>query len=212
MCGEREALNAAYFGRAVPRLSAALRARRRLLGGWGCATTGIGRRCWVSSGGGSELAELYRDERLSLHAVGAVFVARWVNAPRLPQMDALEAHGRAWEAEIPGGCALVNVVLDGRPEFSNAVRARAAALTADAALFARCRVHAVLLGGFAGVAVQMFTNTFLLLGRPPKPSAAVRTLEHACAFVQPHLDAVDWAPPRLGQTLDAVVAATEATV
>lgn len=193
--------------RVLPRVSGGLRTRSALLRSWGCATTSVGRRCWVRSGDGSQPAELYRDDRVSLHAVGAVFVARWIDAPRMEQMEALELHGRAWEAKIEGGCAFLNLVLDGRPEFSNAVRTRSAALTGDSALFSRCRIHTILLGGFAGVAVQMFTNTFLLLGRPPHPSVAVRTLEDACAQALPHLDAATWAPPRLRQVLEAVIEA-----
>jgi hypothetical protein len=48
----------------------------------------------------------------------------------------------------------------------------------------------VTIPGFKGIAVMSFINTFLLLGRPPRPTKVFRSLEDAIAWTAPRLSPV----------------------
>ena len=127
------------------------------------------------------MVEVYADERVLMAHEGPLFVCGWCDAPTSVQMQAMAEHGRRCESrEQP--LALVNVVFSGVPRFPEEVRVSAAALTRDATLFARSRAHVVMLPGFAGAAVMAFINTFMLLGRPPRPTRVFRALEPAALW------------------------------
>lgn len=143
------------------------------------------------------LDEIYRDSIVSFHTCGALFLAKWSDAPTMTQMNAMLAHGRAFEARQPGGCGLSNVVVGGTPRFSSDVRKAAADLTSDASLFQRCRMHMILLGGLPGATIQIFVNTFVLLGRPTVPTSAARKLGDGCKWIEEHLDEPGWDAARL---------------
>ena len=121
---------------------------------------------------------VYADERVLMAHEGPLFVVGWSDAPTSVQMEAMAEHGRRCEARTEP-LALVNVVFGGVPKFPEEVRVSAAALTRDATLFARSRAHVVMLPGFAGAAVMAFINTFMLLGRPPRPTRVFRALDPA---------------------------------
>lgn len=143
------------------------------------------------------LVEVYRDERVSFHACRALFLVKWVEAPTMVQMDALFEHGQAYESGVHGGCGLSNIVVGGTPRFSSEVRKAAADLTSDANLFQRFRLHAILLGGLPGATIQIFVNTFLLLGRPSVPTKAVRDIDEGSRWIREQLDDPTWSTPRV---------------
>lgn len=124
------------------------------------------------------LLELYADERVSMGHDGPLFLCGWADAPTMVQMRALGEHGRRAEA-VAGPLALVNIAFGGVPKFSDDVRKISAEFTRDASLFARSRAHVVTIPGFKGVAVMSFINTFLLLGRPPRPTKVFRAVDEA---------------------------------
>lgn len=129
--------------------------------------------------------ELFADDRLVIVHADEVMVCGWRDAPTPIQMRAMEEHGRA--AARRGSVALVNVAFSGVPKFSDEVRELAAAYTRDATLFARSRAHVVMIPGFKGAAVMAFINTFVLLGRPPRPTKVFRAIAPATVFTAQHL-------------------------
>jgi len=124
------------------------------------------------------LTDLYADERVSMAHVGPLFLCGWADAPTMVQMRALGQYGRQVEAVV-GPMSLVNVAFGGVPKFSDEVRKISAEFTRDASLFAHSRAHVVTIPGFKGAAVMSFINTFLLLGRPPRPTKVFRALDEA---------------------------------
>lgn len=132
-----------------------------------------------------------------------LFLCRWVDAPLLPQMNEMERVARAYEAQQPTGCSLANVVVDGTPVFSNEVRRRSTELTGDPTLFDGFRAHVVLLGGLRSLAVRSFINTFLLLGKPPRPSRALSSIPEAVDWMLPQLQ-TGWSREELVATLEYV--------
>lgn len=124
------------------------------------------------------LVDLYADARVLMAHDDALFLCAWADAPEMTQMLALGEHGRRLEA-THGPLALINVAFSGVPKFSDEVRACSAAYTREAGLFACSRAHVVLIPGFRGAAVMAFINTFLLLGRPPRPTKVFRAVAPA---------------------------------
>ncbi|HWB74005.1 MAG TPA: hypothetical protein VG755_03595 [Nannocystaceae bacterium] len=132
------------------------------------------------------LVEVYADERVLMCHEGALFLCGWSDAPTATQMKALGEHGRRVEAEH-GPSSLINIAFGGVPKFSDEVRALAAEATADASRFQRSRAHVVMIGGFTGVAVVAFINTFVLRGKPPRPTKIFRSTDDAIAWTAPHM-------------------------
>lgn len=132
------------------------------------------------------MQELYADERLLIAYAHESVICGWRDAPTAVQMRAMAEQGRRM-ADAHGPVALVNVAFSGVPRFSDEVRSLAAEYTRDATLFARSRAHVVMIAGFRGAAVMAFINTFLLLGRPPRPTKVFRAIAPAIAFTAQHV-------------------------
>ena len=137
-----------------------------------------------------EVEVLYDEGCLAMGVVGNVFLGGWRDAPTMKTLLEMESVGRA-VARDTGPLALLNVAFSGTPSFSNDVRRTSARLTADPDLFEICRTHVTLIAGLTGAAVRAFMNTFILLGRPPRPTKLLGSLDEALAWSLPHLRAAD---------------------
>lgn len=151
------------------------------------------------SGVAAPQATVYSDERALFVHASDLFLCGWRDAPTMVQMRALAEHGARTEKEH-GPLALINVAFGGVPTFPDDVRTYAAELTRDAALFQTCRAHVVTIPGFVGAAVGAFINTFMLLGRPPRPTKMFRAVDEAARWVSPQVARRD------PQTIVALVA------
>jgi len=145
------------------------------------------------------LRTVYADERVVLNVCDELLIAVWLDAPTVVQMQAFATHGRALERELPGGAVLSNLAVSGTPKFDDRVRRLAAELTADAELFRIARAHTVLVGGLRGVAVRAFVQTFVLLGRPPRPTKVFSSVEDVGVWIADQLakSPHDWTPARV---------------
>lgn len=128
------------------------------------------------------LTHVYADERALFAHAGGLLLCGWRDAPTMVQMRALAEHGRRVEKER-GPLALLNVAFGGVPRFPDDVRNYAAELTRDAGLFQIGRAHVVTIPGFVGAAVGAFINTFMLLGRPPRPTKMFRDIAEAARWL-----------------------------
>jgi len=144
------------------------------------------------------------DDRVIFAHDGPLFVCVWRGAPTAAHMRALGEIGRRVEGES-GPLALLNVAVGGVPTFDDEVRKTATAYTRDPARFARARAHVVAMTGFTGVAVLAFINTFLLLGRPPRPTKVLRSTDDAIRWILPFLP-----PPWDSERVHATFAAARA--
>lgn len=153
------------------------------------------------------MREVFRDERVVLFAGEEVFIARWVQAPSMVQMEAMRRVARPHEASVSGGCGLFNIVVSGKANFSPEFRAYAAKVSADPDRFRRFRAHVILLEGLRGVTVKLFVNTFALLNRPPVATAAFREVGLAADWALPFLAEDGWSGRRLEQALGGAVEA-----
>ncbi len=136
--------------------------------------------------------ELYRDDRVAFFAAGEAFFVRWVDTPTMHQMEAMADVARPYEAVVPGGCGLFNVVVSGKASFTPEFRAHAAKVSADPNRFRRFRNHVILIDGLRAVTVQLFVNTFARLAGAPVPTVAVRSIDQSCTWAAPHLHDAGW--------------------
>lgn len=143
------------------------------------------------------MREVFRDDRVAFFAEKEVFIARWVQAPTMEQMDAMERVARPHEASVSGGCGLFNVVVSGKANFTPEFRAHAAKVSADPERFRRFRAHVILLEGLRGLTVKLFVNTFALLARAPAPTAAFQEIKPAADWASSILVKGGWSPTRL---------------
>lgn len=143
---------------------------------------------------------VYQDERVVFFAEDRLFVCGFRDAPTMVQMQALAETARPIESER-GPLALLNIAYGGRPRFSEDVRKIAAQYTRDPDLFGMARAHVVLMSGMAGAAVLAFINTFLLLGRPPRPTRVCGSVSAATQWLAPMLS---WEASRLDDAAEHV--------
>jgi hypothetical protein len=132
------------------------------------------------------LVEVYADERVMMCHEGALFLCGWSDAPTATQMRALSEHARRVEAAC-GPSSLINIAFGGVPKFSDDVRALAAEATADPSRFQRSRAHVIMISGLRGIAVVAFVNTFVLRGKPPRPTKIFRSIDDAIAWTAPQM-------------------------
>lgn len=151
------------------------------------------------------MREVFRDERVVLFAAEEVFIARWVEAPTMVQMEAMRRVSRPHEASVSGGCGLFNIVVSGQANFTPEFRAHAAKVSADPDRFRRFRAHVILLEGLRGLTVKLFVNTFALLTRPPVATAAFREAGSAAHWALPLLADGGWSEKRLEQLLSDAI-------
>jgi len=145
------------------------------------------------------LRTVYTDERVVVSVCDDLLIAVWLDAPTIVQMEAFATHGRALERELQHGAVLSNLAVSGTPKFDERVRRLAAELTADPALFRIARSHTVLVGGMRGVAIRAFVQTFILLGRPPRPTKVFSAVEQAATWIADQLakGSHSWTPARV---------------
>ena len=153
-----------------------------------------------------DVRALYHDDAVSFFGAGELFLVRWDDTPTMRQLDAMAEVSRPYEASIPGGCGLVNLVVSGKANFTPEFRRRAATVSADPERFRRFRLHVILMEGLRAVTVRMFVNTFARIGGAPVPTAAVSTVEEAATWALPHVRGTDWTEDALLIAQDRVLA------
>jgi hypothetical protein len=125
---------------------------------------------------------VFSDDTLELRVLGPVSVCVWFGPPG-PEHIAQMERGFEAAAKHATKVALLNVVVRGRPRFSDETRARASAMVRawDPRMVAGA--HALLLPGLAGTAVRMFISTILTLARAKTPTKVFAEVGPAVGFV-----------------------------
>lgn len=109
-------------------------------------------------------------------------IARWMDAPTVTQIQAVGRVGRARRAKYQDGIALANLIVTGKPNFTQEVRDEIGRLF-QANHFTLGACHVVLVPGLAGVATRAFLATVTLIARAKNPSRVVSTLDVAADWV-----------------------------
>ncbi len=129
------------------------------------------------------IEELWSDEVLYLRREGRLLVAGWFDAPRLEHMLKVEASSK----EHAGNLAFCNVIVRGRPRFTEDVREAGIRMVKNNG-FRLGGAHLILVEGLAGAATRAFLGMIMLVGKATSQDARVfGEVEPAARFLAERL-------------------------
>ncbi len=126
--------------------------------------------------------ELFKDHILRMTQERNCVLAAWYDAPTVPQLREFARAGKEIRRTYDQ-LALFNVVLSGKPSFSQEVREETARMTRSESIFNLATAHLVLVEGLAGAATRAFLSTMVLVGRPRTPTKVFADREGAAAWI-----------------------------
>ncbi len=136
----------------------------------------------------SELA--FENETARIAIERNVVVAVWLQEPRVPaELREMERAGKKAALRHKGQSALFNVIISGRPSFSEEVRGEVNRITSDDTLFTAATAHVILVEGFVGSAVRAFLTTALVVSRTKTPNKTFGDVGVAAKWVNERLTA-----------------------
>ncbi len=127
----------------------------------------------------------------------------WFDAPDVVQLRAFRDHSRAMQSPSTGRTAMINLICDGTPRFSGAVRDELTALMGEH-LHMLGAAHVVLVDGLRGAAVRAFLATAMLVGRATAPAKVYGTIPPAIAQLESWLapSGTRWTRDELAEVID----------
>jgi hypothetical protein len=124
-----------------------------------------------------------------------VVVAAWLQEPREPkELREMERAGKKAASKYKDATALFNVIISGRPSFSEEVRSEVTRITSDDTIFAAATAHVILVEGFIGSAVRAFIATALVVSRTKTPNKTFGDIDAAVKWVKERLDVAKTEP------------------
>lgn len=134
----------------------------------------------------------HSDTEVRIVGAGSVLFAVWTVVPTMDLMRVLERAGDEHRDSLrKQKQAMVNVAIDGIPNFSDEVRAEAARHSRRSAPWRLATAHVIEFSGLRGIAVRSFMSTMLLLGRPQVPTKVFDKVEAAAPWLVPYLPTGD---------------------
>jgi hypothetical protein len=128
------------------------------------------------------------DPVLRIFAERNLLVAAWHGAPEPEHIRRVAAEARGVARRHPEGSAFLSVIVQGRPQIHDGVRAETVKAIQDATLFPLGAAHLVLLDGLAGAAVRAFLSTAMLLGKSQRPKQVFSDPQGAAAWLVRRLE------------------------
>jgi hypothetical protein len=107
----------------------------------------------------------------------------------------MERAGKKVSAAYKGGGVLFNVIISGKPSFSEEVRSEVNRITSDDTLYTAATAHVILVEGFIGSAVRAFLATALVVSRTKTPNKTFGDLPSAVKWVKERCDATKQGSP-----------------
>ena len=130
---------------------------------------------------------LYTDTEMQIAVHRNLLLIAFCDAPSAEQIRECGRVARSLARKHPGGIGLLNLVLSGKPNFTNEMREEAVKLNRDPSLFRLAIADVVLIPGLVGVAARSFLSTVTLLSRSANPRSAFGNLEDTDAWLVPRL-------------------------
>ena len=119
-----------------------------------------------------------------------VVVAAWFQEPRVPkELREMERAGKKVSSKYKNAGALFNVIISGKPSFSEEVRNEVNRITSDDTLFTAATAHVILVEGFIGSAVRAFLATALVVSRTKTPNKTFGDVASSVRWVKERLEA-----------------------
>ncbi len=114
----------------------------------------------------------------------------WREAPQnTVELREMERAGKRIAAHYKKGSALFNIIVSGKPSFSQEVRDEVTRITSNDVIFNLASAHVLLVDGLVGSAVRAFLSTALLLSRSSTPNKVFGNLDTAAGWVKEKLEA-----------------------
>ena len=130
------------------------------------------------------MAVFFENETARISVDRNVVVAAWFQEPRVPkELREMERAGKKVSSKYKDG-ALFNVIISGKPSFSEEVRNEVNRITSDDTLFTAATAHVILVEGFIGSAVRAFLATALMVSRTKTPNKTFGDVASAVKWVQ----------------------------
>ncbi len=105
------------------------------------------------------------------------------------ELREMERAGKKVSSKYKGKSALFNVIISGKPSFSEEVRNEVNRITSDDTLFSAASAHVILVEGFIGSAVRAFLATALVVSRTKTPNKTFNDVDLAAKWVKERLEA-----------------------
>lgn len=133
---------------------------------------------------------LFENETARISVDRNVVVAAWFQEPRGPkELREMERAGKKVSSKYKDGSVLFNVIISGKPSFSEEVRNEVNRITSDDTLFRAATAHVILIDGFIGSAVRAFLATALVVSRTKTPNKTFGDLPSAVKWAKERCDA-----------------------
>ncbi|MBZ0120735.1 MAG: hypothetical protein K8H88_27320 [Sandaracinaceae bacterium] len=141
---------------------------------------------------------------------GPLLVAVWTGAPQTGQISEINRVASRASAAHGRPVALFDVIAEGRPEFTEALRKEGAKVVQTSSDIVLAVAHVVVPKGLAGSAMWAFLSTMTLLGRASAPTKVFGNLQDGAHWLASQIaDRVaGWSPERVLETYEEVRAAT----
>jgi hypothetical protein len=133
---------------------------------------------------------VFENETARISVDRNVVVAAWFQEPRVSkELREMERAGKKVSSKYKNAAALFNVIISGKPSFSEEVRNEVTRITSDDTLFTAATAHVILVEGFIGSAVRAFLATALVVSRTKTPNKTFGDLPASVKWVKERLDA-----------------------
>ncbi len=135
----------------------------------------------------SGLESLYDDPTCHLSVKRNLLVISWHDAPTAPQLREMVRLAKIVGKKYPAGTAMLDLIVEGTPKFSDEVHKEASRLAKDVDFVPCGAADCILIPGFAGVATRSFLNTIYLVSRSPRPTKAFPDIATGAAWLAPRV-------------------------
>jgi hypothetical protein len=140
-----------------------------------------------------ELEVLHDEPGFAIAVRRNVALAYWWASPQLEWFQVIRATTWPYADLWPRGAGWINLIVGGRPSFSEEIRREAAELSKRDDIYELGTAHIVLLDVLRGSAVRAFLGTVLLMSRAKTPTRVFGNIDAAA----------QWLAPRLGEAFTA---------
>jgi hypothetical protein len=136
----------------------------------------------------AKIDTVHDDASLRLGVSRNLLIPVWLGTPEVVHMRILGRAVHGVVARYGTSFGWFNVVVSGRPVFSDAVRDELVKILKDPRHHALATAHVVMIPGLAGAAVRAFLSTVSLLGRVRWPDKTFSEPRAAAQWIAPLLD------------------------
>jgi hypothetical protein len=149
---------------------------------------------------------VHADATLRIGVCRNLFVLAWTGPPEAPHLRVMAKALQALAAKHDNDMAVLDVIVSGRPLFTDEVRDGLVRVLRDPRTQGRASAHVIEIGGLAGVTTRAFLSTAFLLARSPSPNKVFGDVASGAAWLAPILSkgSQAWSAAEMVAAADAI--------